>query len=397
MEKIFDRIVRHRKLIMIVFIICFGVCLFLQNFVSVNYDMNDYLPSDAKSTVSLEIMQEEFDGGIPNARVMITDVTIPEALEYKDEIKNVEGVTNVTWLDDAVDIKKPMAMLDTEVVQNYYKDCNALFSVTIEEEHILDAVDTIREVIGEENAMTGSAVSTAVATLNTVSEIQKISIIAVIFVLIVLILTTSSWIEPLIVLLGLGVAIILNNGSNIIFGEISFVTNAAGSILQLAVSLDYSVFLIHRFEECRKETDDVIKAMIDALCKSTTSILSSGLTTVIGFLALILMQFKIGPDLGLALAKGIAISLIIIFVFMPVLILITYKWLDKTRHKPFMPKFKRLGKTICMIAIPMICIFVVTIVPSYLASNSNSYLYGASKIYGEGTMYGRDTFTALLK
>ena len=120
MEKIFGRIVRHRKLIMIVFIICFGVCLFLQNFVSVNYDMNDYLPSDAKSTVSLEIMQEEFDGGIPNARVMITDVTIPEALEYKDEIKNVEGVTNVTWLDDAVDIKKPMAMLDTEVVQNYY-------------------------------------------------------------------------------------------------------------------------------------------------------------------------------------------------------------------------------------------------------------------------------------
>lgn len=391
MKKIFEKIVSHRKPVLLVFMICFCVCLFLQTFVSVNYDMNDYLPSDAKSTVSLDVMQEEFDGGIPNARVMVSDVTIPEALEYKEKIANIEGVTDVTWLDDAMDIKKPMAMLDSQAVENYYKDGNALFSVTIEEEHIIDAVDAIREVIGEDNAMTGSAVSTAVATLNTVSEIQKISIIAVIFVFLVLILTTSSWMEPLIVLFGLGVAVIINNGSNIIFGEISFVTNAAGSILQLAVSLDYSVFLIHRFEECRKETDDVKQAMINALCKSTTSILSSGLTTVIGFLALVLMQFKIGPDLGLALAKGIAISLIIVFVFMPALILASYKWLDKTRHKSFLPKFTGLGKLVRRIAIPMIIIFVIVIAPSYLASNSNFYLYGSSKLYGEGTTYGRDT------
>lgn len=390
MKKFYTGVIKHRKLIVDLFSVCFVVCLLLQNFVSVNYDMNDYLPSDAKSTVALEVMQEEFDGGIPNARVMIRDVTIPEALEYKKKIEGVEGVTEVTWLDDSVDITTPIAVLDTDTVENYYKNNAALFSVTIEKEYRISAVSSIREIIGADNAMTGSAVSTAIATTNTVSEIQKITVFAVLFVLVVLMLTTSSWAEPVIILIGLGVAIILNNGSNLMFGEISFVTNAAGSILQLAVSLDYSVFLIHRFEDCRKETDDVKKAMINALCKSTTSILSSGLTTVIGFLALVLMQFKLGPDLGLALAKGIAISLITVFLFMPAFILITYKWLDRTKHKSFMPVFKGFGKLVCKIAIPMICIFVIVIVPSYQASNANSYYYGSSLIYGEGTIYGRD-------
>lgn len=390
MEKFYTGVVKHRKLIVILFFVCFAVCLLLQNFVSVNYDMNDYLPSDTKSTVALDVMEEEFDGGIPNARVMVSNVTIPQALEYKEKIEAVEGVTDVTWLDDAVDITMPLAMLDTETVENYYKNDAALFSVTIESEYRISAVSEIREIIGDDNAMTGSAVSTAIATTNTVSEIQKIAAFAVLFVLVVLLLTTTSWVEPILILVGLGVAIIINNGSNLIFGEISFVTNAAGSILQLAVSLDYSVFLIHRFEECRKETGDVKQAMVNALCKSTSSILSSGLTTVIGFLALVLMQFKLGPDLGLALAKGVAISLITEFLFMPSFILTTYKLLDKTRHKSLMPSFKGLGRFVYRIAIPMVCIFAVIIIPSYLASNSNEYHYGSSLIYGEGTDYGRD-------
>ena len=131
--------------------------------------------------------------------------------------------------------------------------------------------------------MTGSAVSTATATQSTVHEISKIAVFAVIFVIIVLLITTTSWLEPFIVLLGLGVAIVINAGSNLLFGEISFVTNAAGNILQLAVSLDYSVFLLHRFTECRGHHENAKDAMVEALCMSTSSILSSGLTTVIGF------------------------------------------------------------------------------------------------------------------
>lgn len=391
MKKFYMSLVNHRKTMVMIFTMVFVVCLLLGNLVKVNYDINDYLPESSPSTVSLELMQEEFDGGIPNARIMISDVTIPEALEYKEKLEAVDGVTAVTWLDDVVSIFVPLSTLDTDTLETYYKDNNALFTVTIEEDRRIEAVSSIRELIGEDNAMTGSAVSTAISTTETVLEINKISISTVLFVLVVLVMTTNSWMEPLIVLIGLGLAIVINNGTNLIFGEISFVTNAAGSILQLAVSLDYSVFLLHRFEECRQENPDVKAAMTEALCKSTSSILSSGLTTVIGFLALVLMQFRLGPDLGLALAKGVAISLITVFVFMPSFILLTYKWLDKTRHKELLPKFDLFGKIVKKVTIPMVCIFVILIIPAYLASNANDYYYGSSNIFGNETQLGSDT------
>ena len=390
MQKFYTGIVKLRKPIIAFYLALTVICLLMTNMVGVNYDINDYLPAETPSTVSIDKMQEEFEGGIPNARVMVKNVTIPEALEVKEQIEKVNGVTDVTWLDDSVDIHVPLSTLDQGVVETYYKDDTALFSVTIEESHRISAVDEIRAIIGEENAMGGSAVSTAIATVNTVKEIQVIVVIAVIFVLLVLILTTNSWMEPILILGGLGVAIAINSGTNLIFGEISFVSNAAGSILQLAVSLDYSVFLIHRFEECKNQNPNTDEAMVEALCKSTSSILSSGLTTVIGFVALVLMQFLLGRDLGMVLAKGVAFSLIIVFTFMPALILSVCKWMDKTKHRSFMPSFKKLGRLIRKISVPMACLFALVIVPAYLGSNANSYHYGSSGIYGEDTQFGKD-------
>ncbi len=305
-------------------------------------------------------------------------LTVIFELEYKSKISAVEGVSSVTWLDDSIDITEPLETADSKVVENYYKDNSALMSITIDEDHILDAVSEIRNIVGSDNKMEGSAVSTAAATESTVSEIAKIAAIAVAFVLFVLVLTTTSWAEPLIIMLGLGVAILINMGSNLIFGEISFVSNAAGSILQLAVSLDYSVFLLHRFEDSRKSISDPKDAMVDALCKSTSSILSSGLTTVIGFAALCLMRFKIGADLGLVLAKGVAISLITVFVFMPNFILTVYKLIDKSHHKKLLPSFNKFGKFVSRIMIPMTAVFVIIIAPTYLASNANIFYYGSS-------------------
>ena len=391
MKKFYKWIVNHQNLIIVFYLFLFVVCLFSQQFVAVNYDMNDYLPPDSASTKALELMEEEYDGGIPNARVMIEDVSIPKALDYKEKLLAIDGVTDVTWLDDVVSIIVPLESQDVDTVETYYKDGNALFSITIDEDKRIKAVEAIEELLGDNGALTGSAVTTAIATTSTVKEIRTIAIIAVFFVLFVLILTTTSYIEPFLVLIGLGVAIVINAGSNIIFGEISFVTNAAGNILQLAVSLDYSVFLLHRFAQCRLISDDPNKAMIDALMMSTTSILSSGLTTVIGFLALCLMQFQIGPDLGLALAKGVGISLITVFTFMPALILKTYKFIDKTMHKSFMPSFKRFGSFVSKLMIPMVIIFAILIVPSYLASNANSFYYGSSKIFASNTKLGSDT------
>ena len=391
MEKFYRGVLRHSKLVILVFGILFLASLACRPFIQVNYDINDYLPKDSPSTKAIDVMEQEFAEGIPNARVLVKNVSLTEALSYKSRLQDVDGVTDVTWLDDVVSITEPLETMDEKTVETYYKDGNALFSLTIAENSRIEAVSEIREIIGDSNAVTGSAVSTAEATTSTVSEVQKIVVIAVIFVTAVLMLTTGSWAEPFLILAGLGVAIVINAGTNLIFGEISFVTNSAGNILQLAVSLDYSVFLLHRFEECRKRAADDKEAMIEALCMSTSSILSSGLTTVIGFLALCFMQFLLGPDLGLALAKGVAISLITVFIFMPVVFLHTCRWIDRTKHRAFLPSFAGFGRAVKKITAPMIVIFVILIVPSYLASSSNSFYYGASHIFGEETRLGQDT------
>lgn len=390
-EKFFRGVVGHKKLILIVFAISTVFFAFCNQFVSVNYDMNAYLPENAASTQSLELMKKEFGSGIPNARVMVSDVTIPQALEMKKKIEKIDGVTDVIWLDDVTDVTKPILTIESDLLKDYYHYNNALFLVTIEDDKRLEAVDSIELLIGEGNSMTGAAVDTATATQSTTSEIKKIIMLAVPFTLFILLLTTASWFEGFLVLGTIGIAIILNSGSNILFGEISFVTNAAGNILQLAVSLDYSVFLIHRFKEMREEGLEPKEAMIQALCKSTGSILSSGLTTVIGFLALTLMKFRIGPDLGFALAKGITLSLIVVFILTPVLTLYCYKLIDKTTHRPFMPKFETFGFIVSKIMVPMSVIFILIIIPSYLGSIQSNYYYGASKIFGNETKLGQDT------
>lgn len=391
MRKFYEKVVNHPILIIIIFVLAFAVCAICKQFISVDYDMNDYLPEDSPSTVALDVMNEEFEGGIPGVRAMVENVSIPEALEIKSEIEAIDGVESVTWLDDAISIEEPLEIQDQDEVEDYYKDGNALYSITIDEDKRIDAVNAISALIGEDNALTGSDVSTATATQSTVKEVSKIAVIAVLFVILVLIITTESWFEPVVVMVGLGMAIIINAGSNIIFGEISFVTNAAGNILQLAVSLDYSVFLIHRFNECRLSNNNPKEAMVEALTASTSSIASSGLTTVIGFLALCFMQFGIGPDLGKALAKGVAISLITVFIFMPVFILATYKWIDKFSHKPLLPSFEKFAHVVYKVMFPLVVVFVVLIVPCYKASNANSFNYGASKIFGSETKLGLDT------
>ena len=393
MKRFYTAIVHRRRLVLAVFALAAVLCAFAASQVQVDYDINDYLPPDSPSTVAIEVMNGAFTGGIPNMRVMVRDVTVPEALEYKEKLAAIDGVESVVWLDDSLDVTIPLQMQDTDTVETYYKDGCALFTVTVEDAKRLEAVAAVQELVGDDNALAGTAVFTAVATNSTVTEVAKIAAIAVVYVLFILILTTDSWAEPILVLTGLGAAILINNGTNLIFGTISFVTNAAGSILQLAVSLDYSVFLIHRFAECRAENLNATPedCMVDALCKSTGSILSSGLTTVIGFLALVLMQFQIGPDLGLALAKGVVLSLVTVFTFMPSLTLACYKWMDKTHHRPLLPSFDKFGRFVSRIMLPMALVLAIIMVPSYLASNNNAYYYGAAHMFGSDTRLGEDT------
>jgi len=391
MNHFFRWLLKHKALVIAIYAIGCIICAFCKPQVQVDYDMNDYLPEDSSSTVALDVMEDEYEGGIPNARVMISNVSIPEAMTYKQKLLAIDGVTDVIWLDDAASTYEPLETQDIDTVESYYKDGNALFTVTIDKEKRVSAVNEIRNLIGDDNAMTGAAVNTATATQSTIHEIKKIVTIAIPIVFAILLLTTTSWFEPLLYLSSIGIAVLLNSGSNLMFGTISFVTNGAGNILQLAVSLDYSVFLLHRFEEFRQKGFNAEEAMVQASCESFSSILSSGVTTVIGFAALILMRFGIGPDLGMALAKGIFFSLLVVFTILPVLTMLTYQLIEKTAHHSLMPKFTLLGKVVSKHMLPLAVIFCLIIAPSYLAQRQNSFYYGSEHIFDPSTQLGMDT------
>lgn len=386
-------ILKHRKMIIIVFLILTVICAGLSTLVGVNYNFADYLPKDAPSTNALNVMEEEYSQPIPNMRVVIYDVSIPDALEYKEKIEKAEGVKEVTWLDDSIDIYGPLELADQDSVETWYKNSDALFSVTVssDEKEKKAAVDAIREIIGDDNAMSGTAVTDVLSPVHTSQEIQKIMLIALPIVFIILLLTTTSWFEPVLFMITIGVAIMLNRGTNLIFGEISFVTNAAGSVLQLAVSMDYSIFLLHRFAENRQEGGNVQDAMMKAVKQSMGSVLSSGLTTVTGFAALILMRFRIGPDMGYVMAKAIVFSLICVLCFLPALAISTYKLIDKTRHRAFWPDFHKFAKAVLEVRIPALILAVLLLLPCYIAQEKNDFLYGSSRVYSTNeTQMGRD-------
>lgn len=391
MINLIKRGIKHPKTISIIYAVLIVISIISYPKIEVNYNINDYLPKNSDSTVSLDKMKEEYDELIPNLRVMLENVTINETLDMIKKIEDVPGVQNVVWLDDFESVMKPMAFMDADNLENYYKNNNALMNITVQEDSIISATEEIRKIIGDDNKMTGSAVNTAIATTNSVSEIRVVTIVGVLFTILILILTTESWIEPVIILIGLLVSIVINAGTNLIFGEISFVTNAAGNILLLAVSLDYTVFVLHRYKEEKKNYDDHVMAMEKALEVSFSSILSSALTTIIGFLALIFMQFRIGPDLGLALAKGVFISLVTEFTLMPIVILKMDNLIEKTEHKKFVPSFKKFGEFVLKHKNANLVIFFIIMIPCFLASKNNAYYFGNSHIYGVDTKLGRDT------
>lgn len=387
--KVFEWMLEHRKTVLVLVTVLTVLCLIMKTGVGVNYDMMDYLPADSDSTKAIETMAEEFDGGIPNVRAMVPDVTIPEALEIKEKLEDAEGVTSVTWLDDVAELSQPLEVQDTKTVENYYKDKKALFSIAISDEKTNEGVEEIKKIVGENGAVEGSAVNTAAGTQASGGEMGKIVKIIIPLVFLILVLATTSWFEPVLFLLTIGIAIILNSGTNLIFGEVSFVTNTDGSVLQLAVSMDYSIFLLHRFAEYRKQNMEVKEAMLMALRKSVSSIASSGLTTVIGFVALMLMRFQIGPDMGRALAKGIVFSLISVLCILPVLAVSCYKLIDKTTHRSFLPSFKKFSSVVLKGRYLGIILFFLMLIPSYLAQQNNQFDYGAADMFGKQTEVGK--------
>nr|WP_047986484.1 MMPL family transporter [Ornithinibacillus californiensis] len=383
------RIIKQKKPIVITFMLITLISIVAQFAVSVNYNMVDYLPEDAQSTKAMELMEQEFDGAVPNTRVMLNDVTIQEALAIKEELSQIDGVSDVTWLDDAFDIKTPIEMADEETVETYYKNNNALFTFSVASGKEVAATDAIYDLIGEEGAMSGEALNTATQQKMAVTETMYAAALLVPIIVLILILSTNSWIEPVFFLTAIGVSVLINLGTNIFIGEVSFVTQSVAPILQLAVSLDYAIFLLHSFSDYRQKVSDPTEAMRMAMKRSFPAIIASASTTFFGFIALTFMEFEIGSDLGLNLVKGIVLSFISVMVFLPALTLMFYKWIDKTQHKPILPSIKNLGKRVVKVKIPSLLIVLILIVPAFLAQGQTNFIYGIGE-QPENTRAGSD-------
>lgn len=338
--------------------------------------MTDYLPANAPSTLAIEVMSEEFSGEVANTRVMVSDVSIQEALAYKHKLEAVDGVSGVMWLDDVIDIKTPIEMVPVDMVETYYKNGAALFTFEVEEGKEVTATDTVYEIIGEDNALAGDALDVAMSQKATGSETLNAALILVPIVILILILSTTSWIEPVFFLIAIGVSILINLGTNIFIGEISFISQSVAPILQLAVSLDYAIFLLHRFEDFRQEVEDPTEAMKLAMKKSFPAITASAATTFFGFMALTFMDFEIGADLGINLVKGILLSFLSVMIFLPALTLLFFNLIDKTQHKQWIPNKYNIGKYLLKLRIPILVLIALLIVPAFLAQSKTNFVYG---------------------
>ena len=363
-------------------------------FVNVNYDLTEYLPASAESRIGLDKMEEEF--GYPGtARIMLKDVTLYEAKQYKDRLEAVEGVDQVLWCDSTVNIYSGEDFINQKDIEDYYKDGCAVMDVTFVDgdtaKSTSRAIDEMKRITGDKGYYVGMAVQNKSLTENVESEMSLILTVAIIMIFVVLCVTTTAWTQPILFLLVMGVAILLNRGTNIFIGTVSFLTNNVAMVLQLATSMDYSIFLLDAFTRGKGEGMGDEAAMVNAIDEAINSILASSLTTVVGFLALVSMKFTIGFDMGLVLAKGIVFSLITVLFFMPAMILKFSRWNDKTRHRPFLPSFRKFSEWVYRVRYASLIIMLILAPPAYVAQGMNDFLYGNSAVgASEGTQVYAD-------
>lgn len=379
MERLYHLIVKGPKKVILFFAIASVLSIVLFLCTGINYNMLDYLPEQANSTLALNKMNEEFDQPIPNLNIMVEDVSLTEALEIKGQIADAEYVTEVLWLDDALDLKKPLEVQDTETVNMYYRDGSALFMAAAADGKSQEAVANIREAVDGTCKISGTAADEADAMNSATTEAMRSMAMLEPIIIVLLFLVTESWIEPVFYMLTMGAAILINLGTSFFLGEISFVTLAAAPILQLAVSLDYVVFLSHSFDGYKKQNLPPEEAIRLAMLSSGKSISASMLTTLFGFVALIFMQFRIGADMGINLVKGVLLSFACAMIFLPALLLKGNHLIDRTKHRRLIPEFGGLGGQILKIHIPVALLLMIIIVPAYLGQNQNAFFYGTSE------------------
>ncbi|MDD4002725.1 MAG: MMPL family transporter [Clostridia bacterium] len=400
MKKITMFLLTKKYIMPIIFAALCIISIFTLPLTKVNYDQTKYLPQDTQTSKGLKILYDEF-GENASLSVMVKDLSLQQALEFKALLIQIDGAKQVVWLDDIVLPYKPeeistdmfwqnyqnfSASLPDEVknvLSNYYNG-DALFTVILNgkeyEQSTISAIEKI-DKLGDVH-LSGEAAKTYNNVDVTYSETFMAMLIIIPLAIIILLFATDSFIKPFLFLLVMGVSVIINMGSNAIFGEISYLTQATAAILQMALSIDYMIILSNRFNKEREKFTDIKEAMCEAVRKSILPIAASSLTTIAGFVALMFMRYSIGFDMGIVLTKGIFLSLLTVLLLMPSLMILLNKAIEKTSHKTFKLSFKGLFGLLKKSRFVLPVIMLILIAASAYAQYNNEFIYGDSASTG---------------
>ena len=345
----------------------------------VNYDVLTYLPEDIETMQGQDILVKDFGTGA-FSMFIVDGMEDKEVSALKAKIENVEHVQKVLWYDSLADISMPKSMIPKDVYEVFNSDTGTMMAIFFDEgtssDGTMEAIGEIRKLAGKQCFLSGmSAIVTDTKNLAE-KETPLYVLIAVVLAVIVLGLTMDSYFIPLLFMLSIGMAIVYNLGSNYFFGEISYITKALAAVLQLGVTLDYSIFLMHSYEEQQvRYNGDKERAMAHAISQTFSSVIGSSVTTVAGFIALCFMTFTLGMDIGVVMVKGVILGVIACVTILPSMILCCDKWIMKTMHKPFLPDIGRISDKVTKRYMIYVIIFLVLLFPAIYGNNHTAVYY----------------------
>ncbi len=345
----------------------------------VNYDVLSYLPERLETIKGQDILVDEFGMGA-FSMVVVEDMPMKDAAKLEKQLESIDHVKDVLWYDDAVDISVPTEMIPEDLRKAFFNGkatmMIALFDDTTSADDTMDAITQIRQVVGKNVYASGmSGVVTDIKNL-ALQEMPIYVVIAGLLSLVVLFLTMTSFVTPLIFLLNIGMAIVFNLGSNVFLGEISYITQALAAVLQLAVTMDYSIFLLESYEANKERYEgDKKRAMAHAISNTFTSITASSITTVAGFVALCFMTFKLGTNIGIVMSKGVVIGVLTCVTVLPAMILTCDKAIEKTTHRSLIPSLDKLSHGIVKGRYVALLLFLIVLVPAIHGNNNYKIYY----------------------
>ncbi|HEX3022361.1 MAG TPA: efflux RND transporter permease subunit [Lachnospiraceae bacterium] len=372
-------ITKHKHLVVIVAVLLLIPAIIGYANTRVNYDILSYLPEDIETMQGQEILINDFKTGA-FSMIVIDGMKEKDVVKLKEKIEKVDSVSKVMWYDSLLDITVPMDMLPDKIKDAFNTENSTLMAVTFENstsaDETMDAIKDIRKIADKQVFVSGmSAIITDTKDLSE-KETPLYVLIAVILSMIVLGLTMNSFVVPILFMLSIGFAVIYNLGSNIFFGEISYITKALSAVLQLGVTMDYSIFLLHSYEENKERfPGEKNRAMAHAISNTFTSVVGSSTTTIAGFLALCFMTFTLGKDLGLVMAKGVVFGVLACITVLPAFILIFDKTIDKTRHRDIIPNLDGVSNFVMKHYRIFAIIFIVVLVPAIYGNNKTKVYY----------------------